>query len=363
MVKMSEAAKVSLKSKALGFLAGIILVIALAIIAAWISKIPEIKYWGLEYVLWAVILGLLVRNTILELLIRKKPTLGVQEKLLVAFRPELFIKTGLVLLGTSVNFYVILRLGAKGIAQALLVVITVFLVAYYVALRLGIEKKFAAVLSAGVSICGVSAAIAAGESVAADRKQVVYAVTLVVVFAIPMLVAIPIVAKTLSMPDMVAGAWIGGNIDTTPAVAAAAQIFSDKALEVASIVKIAQNALIGVVAFLLATYFAMVVEKKSNEKPSPKVIWNRFPKFILGFIFASILATIGVFTKEQLTVLGNLTKWLFAITFVSIGLITAFGDFRKIGGKPFLVFLSATLYNTILTFTTAWLLFGGILPI
>jgi len=359
---MPEIAQVSSRSRAVGFLVGMILVVALAIIAAWISKIPEIKYWGLEYVLWAVVLGLLVRNTIIELLIRKKPTLGVQERLTTAFRPELFIKTGLVLLGTSVNFYVILRLGAKGIVQALLVVITVFLVAYYVARRLGIDKKFAAVLSAGVSICGVSAAIAAGESVLADRKQVVYAVTLVVAFAIPMLVALPVVARALGMPDTVAGAWIGGNIDTTPAVAAAAQIFSDQAVEVATIVKIAQNALIGVVAFLLATYFALVVEKKSSEKPSPKVIWNRFPKFILGFMFASVLATIGVFTKDQLTVLGNLTKWLFAITFVSIGLSTAIGDFGKIGRKPLLVFLSATIYNTILTFTTAWLLFGGILP-
>ncbi|MFQ6086139.1 MAG: YeiH family protein, partial [Candidatus Bathyarchaeia archaeon] len=153
----------------------------------------------------------------------------------------------------------------------------------------------------------------------------------------------------------------GGNIDTTPAVVASGAIFSEAAMEVATIVKFAQNALIGVVAFALACYYVLVLEKKKGERPSIRVIWDRFPKFVLGFLIVSILSTMGVFTSTQISTMKNLYKWLFALTFVSIGLETPLREFRKIGGKPVLAYLIATLYNVALTYCTAWLLFGGIL--
>lgn len=344
---MSEVTEGSLTTKRLDFLAGLPIVIVLAIFANQLAKLTPI----LEYVFWAVLLGLVVRNTI-----------GVPERLRRAFRTELFIKIGLVLLGTSINFWVILAIGAKGLIQAILVVSTVFLVAYYVALRLGLDKKLAAVLSAGVSICGVSAAIAVAGAVLAEKKQLAYVVTLVVVFALPSMLLLPLVAKLLTLPDAVAGAWMGGSIDTTPAVVAASTAFSKGATEVATVIKFAQNALIGVVAFLLASYYTLVVEKKSDKKPSPMEIWYRFPKFILGFVATSILATIGIFTEAHLSVIGNLTKWLFAFSFVCIGLETPLGDFKKLGKKPVIAYFVATVYNTVLTFVTAWLLFGGVFP-
>jgi uncharacterized integral membrane protein (TIGR00698 family) len=344
---MSEASETSLRGKTLDFLAGLPIVIVLAIIANLLSKLNSV----IEFVLWAVGLGLLVGNTI-----------PIPDRLRRAFRTEMFIKIGLVLLGARINFWVITVVGAKGLIQALLVVTTVFLVAYYAAIRLGLDKKFAAVLSTAVSVCGVSAAIAAAYSVLADKKQLAYVVSTVVLFAAPSLVIFPYIGRLLVLPDAVAGAWIGGNIDTTPAVVAAGSIYSETAMEVATIIKFAQNVLIGVVAFLLACYYVLVIEKKGEKRPSAMVIWYRFPKFVLGFIAVSILTTMGIFTGTQITVMKNMYKWLFAMTFVCIGLETPLKEFRKIGGKPILAYFIATLYNVALTFVTAWLLFGGILP-
>lgn len=344
---MTEVTEVPFERKALDFLAGLPIVIVLAIIANLLSKLNSV----IEFVLWAIVLGLFVGNAI-----------RIPRRLRRAFRTELFIKMGLVLLGAKINFWVIAVVGFKGIIQASLVVTTVFLVAFYAATRLGLDKKFAAVLSTAVSVCGVSAAIAAAYSVMADRKQLTYVVTTVVLFAAPSLVIFPYVGKLLGLPDSVAGAWIGGNIDTTPAVVAAGAIYSEAAMEVATIVKFAQNVLIGVVAFVLACYYVFVIEKKKGERrPSAMVVWHRFPKFVLGFVIVSVLTTMGVFTNAQIAVMKNMYKWFFALTFVCIGLETSIGEFRRIGGKPVLAYLIATFYNIVLTYCMAWVLFGGIL--
>ena len=146
-------------------------------------------------------------------------------------------------------------------------------------------------MAASVSICGVSAAIAASGAVLAKKEQLAYVTTLVILFALPLMIFMPWAAKAMGLSTDVAGAWIGGNIDTTAAVVGAGAVHSEAAMKVASIVKMSQNALIGVAAFLLALYWVMVVERKPEKKPSPMEIWNRFPKFVLGFIAASILAS------------------------------------------------------------------------
>jgi uncharacterized membrane protein YadS len=240
---------------------------------------------------------------------------------------------------------------------------------YFLSIKAGLSKSFASILASGVSICGVSAAIAAGGAVKGDPKEVSYTISLILLIAMPMLIFMPMIAKTIGMPDAVAGAWIGGTIDTTPAVVAAGALYSDKAMYVASIVKMSQNVLIGVAAFILALYWALKVEKKSEQKPSLIEIWYRFPKFVVGFIVASIVFSLllvpglGETTVNSiLSVTKGLRGWFFAMAFVCIGLDTRFTELVKIGkGKPLIVFLAAQIFNIILTFGLAWVIFGGVL--
>ena len=209
-----------------------------------------------------------------------------------------------------------------------------------------------------ISICCVSAAIAAAGSVLANKEQLAYITALVIVTALPLMVLMPYLAVAMNLSPAVAGAWFGGNIDTTAAVVAAGTIHSESAMKVASIVKMSQNALIGLVAFLLALYWVIVVERQPQGRPRVRVIWDRFPKFILGFVAASILASIGFFSRAQIADVNALRNWAFALAFVSIGLELSFGELRKMGIKPVVVFLGATLFNTLLALGVATVIFA-----
>lgn len=329
-------------------IASIVLLIVLTIGA------NRLAVWGpstLEFPIWAAGLGL-IANIIFSLL-------GLKEKLDGAFRSELFLKIGLVLLGAGVNLAEIASVGFKGIVQAVIVITAVFFFTWWLSGLLRLDNKLRAVMSAAVSICGVSAAIAATGAVVAKRQQLAYVTTLVILVALPLMVLGPWVAGQIGMSPTWAGAWFGGNIDTTAAVVGAGTIYGEEAVKVATIVKLSQNALIGVAAFLLALYWAVKVEQKeSGQKPSAKLIWDRFPKFVLGFILLSVLASLDFFSKEQVADLKNLRQWALTLAFVGIGWGLAFGDFKEMGAKPLWVFLAATVFNTVLAFIVSWVIFG-----
>jgi uncharacterized integral membrane protein (TIGR00698 family) len=310
--------------------------------------------WGpttLEFPIWAALLGLLANITF--------SLLGIKQRLDQAFKSELFLKIGLVLLGAGVNLTEVVSIGVKGVIQAVIVITTVFFFTWWLAGLFKLDNKLRAVMSAAVSICGVSAAIAATGAVVAKRQQLAYVTALVILVALPLMVIGPWFAGAIGMTPAWAGAWFGGNIDTTAAVVGAGTVYGEEAVKVASIVKLSQNALIGVAAFLLALYWAVRVEQKeTGQKPSAKLIWERFPKFVLGFILLSILASLGLFSKEPVADLKNLRQWALTLAFVGIGWSLVFGDFKEIGAKPVWVFLGATVFNTVLAFIVSWFLFG-----
>ncbi|MCC7355248.1 MAG: putative sulfate exporter family transporter [Anaerolineae bacterium] len=305
---------------------------------------------AIEYPLWAAVLGL-GANLIAS-------ALGVKERLNSAFRTEFFIKIGLVLLGASVNLTQIMSVGARGMIQAVIMVAAVFLFTWWLGGVLKLDSKLRAVMCAAVSICGVSAAIAAGGAVLAKKEQLAYVTTLVILTALPLMILMPYAATAIGMTPEWAGAWFGGNIDTTAAVVGAGTIYGEAAVKVASIVKLSQNTLIGVAAFLLAVYWALKEERRPDERPSARLIWERFPKFVLGFVLVSALTSLGLFDKAQIKDINALRSWAFTLAFVGIGWSLSLRELRTIGGRPLLVYLVATAFNTVLAFGLAWLLFG-----
>ncbi|MEM4311648.1 MAG: putative sulfate exporter family transporter [Nitrososphaerales archaeon] len=361
LLTLASVGVIGMKENVKSFAIGFPIIFILAFLSFLITGQKTLgKDYGLEFPLWALVLGLLISNTV-----------GTPKWLKAAAKTELFIKIGLVLLGAEILFHKILAAGAYGMLQAIIVVLSVFYFCYLFATKvLKIERRFASILSTGVSICGVSAAIAAGGAVKGDPKQVSYTVSLVLLLAIPMLVFMPFIARVLEMPDAVAGAWLGGTIDTTPAVVAAGALYSKKAMDVAAIVKMSQNVLIGVWAFALALYFVTKVERKAREaNPSPLEIWYRFPKFILGFIIASLVVSLlfvpalGAKQVDGIVgITGGFRAWWFAMGFVSIGLGTNFVELMKIGkGRPFAAFSIAQIFNIFLTLFLAYIIFGGII--
>jgi uncharacterized integral membrane protein (TIGR00698 family) len=323
----------------------------------WAAGTPFAKVAkSIEFPIYAIALGL-IGNAILT-------KLAVRDALSHGFRTEFFIKTGLVLLGASINLKVLVTAAGPAIIQALLLISIVFGFTWWLGGRLGLDDKLRALLASAVSICGVSAAIAAAGAVQAKREQLAYAASLVIAFALPSIFLLPWLSDVLHLSDAVAGAWIGGNIDTTAAVAAAGALAGEDALQIATIVKTTQNALIGVVAIALTAYFALKIERKSADEARPSIgqFWERFPKFVLGFIAASVLGTLYLQwggDKNAIATVNDLRTWFLIFAFVSIGLEFSLKGLREAGWRPIALFASATVVNIVVALGLAAVLFGS----
>jgi uncharacterized integral membrane protein (TIGR00698 family) len=338
------------------FAIGFPMVFLLAYTALFLAGNHNLRALGLEFVIWALVLGLLISNLF------KLP-----KWLKEAVQTEYFIKTGLVIFGASILFDHIIRAGALGIIQGAIVITSVLYFAYW-ALRkfFKLDDEFAAVMASAVSVCGVSAAIAAHGAVRGDPKKLSYVTSLVLLIALPMMVLQPFIARLLDLSQPVAGAWMAGTIDTTAAVVVAGALYGEVAMQYASILKLTQNAMIGVVGFVLATVwvFKDAGRTPGASKPKPIDIWYRMPKFVLGFVVASFLFSfiIDPITVEATSPLvTHLRVIWFAMAFVSIGLDTRFVDLIKTGGgKPALGFITTQLFNVLFVLGIAYLLFGGV---
>jgi uncharacterized membrane protein YadS len=336
------------------FAAGFPVVYGLAWLAQIVAGNATLHYWGLEYVVFALVIGLVVSNV-----------LGVPGWLMEAVKTEYYIRTGLVILGAGVLFFEILQAGYLGLIQAVMVVSVVWYLCFRLARRLGVDDGFSAMLATAVAVCGVSAAIAAYGAVRGDRKKLSYVTSLVLLVAVPMMIVQPWIARLLGIPDLVAGAWLGGTLDTSASVVAAGALISEAAMKVGTIVKFSQNVLIGVIAFLLAFWWVLRDGAGAGRRPSAGLIWNRFPKFVLGFlvtsfVFSFLLEPEAVSATKGL-LSGLRTVW-FALAFTCIGLETRLVDLVGMeGGRPALAFLGAQAANIVWALILSFLLFGGIL--
>ncbi len=356
---------------ALGYaIAGVLVVVTLGALTRLLET--QVPQWAagtpfarvaksIEFPVYAIALGL-IGNAVLT-------KLALRDALSKGFRTEFFIKTGLVLLGASINLKVLVTAAGPAIIQALLLISIVFGFTWWLGGRLGLDDKLRALLASAVSICGVSAAIAAAGAVQAKREQLAYAASLVIAFALPSIFLLPWLSDVLGLSDEVAGAWIGGNIDTTAAVAASGAIAGENALQIATIVKTTQNALIGVVAIALTAYFALKVERGAAPEngsvavPSVLQFWERFPKFVLGFIAASVIGTLYLQWvsdgKAEIATVNEMRTWFLIFAFVSIGLEFSLNGLREAGWRPIALFASATVVNIVVALGLAVVLFGN----
>ena len=330
-------------------------IFVIAAAAVYITRLPAIKSTGIESVLFSVAIGLVISNLI-----------GIPDWLRPAMQSEFFIKTGLVVLGSSVIFSEILKAGFFGIVQSLVVVFSVWYFAFWIAKKMKVDGEMSTMLASAVSICGVSAAIATCGAIKGDNKKLSYVISLVLVVAIPMMYVMPWLAGQMGLSQEVAGAWLGGTIDTTGAVVASGKFIGETAEKYSVIIKSSQNVLLGLAAFLISIYWSYRGTQR-EEKPTASVLWQRFPKFVLGFVVVSVIFStcFDMSTAKEISGVANknFREALFSIAFVSIGLETNFKQlFSQQNKKPMYAFLAAQLFNVVLTLVVAYVLFGLIAP-
>lgn len=336
------------------FIPGFPVVYLLTVIALIIAGSSAVRDLNLEAVIISLSIGLIISNFF-----------KVPGWLRAALSTELYVKIGLVLLGTSVIFGDILKAGSLGLIQAVVVVVSVWYFAFWVSKKLKVDSEMTMMLASAVSICGVSAAIATSGAIKGDPKKLSYIISLVLITAVPMMIGMPYIAQLLKLPQEVTGAWLGGTIDTTGAVVASGTLVGETALKISTIVKFSQNVLLGIAAFIISIYWSYTKHpgvEGEQVKPSLGVIWDRFPKFVLGFIAASLLFSFIIqpaVINEVKGSLKNLQVLWFTLAFTSIGLETKFRDlFKHENRKPLYAFLIAQTFNIIITLIIAYFLFS-----
>ena len=301
-----------------------------------------------EYVLFAIAIGMVIGNTVrLPAIIQA----GVNTY-------ELWLKTGIVLMGASLALQNVLKIGAAGLALVFVEILVSIVVARFLARVFGLTDKLGSLIGVGVGICGVSAIIGATGAIKAEEEDQSYAIATILLFGAVMLFVFPLLGHLFGMPDKIFGFWTGLAIDNTAETIATGMAYSDAAGKLATIVKLSRNALMGLVILGFALFYARQ-GLAPEVKDKGKFIWDRFPKFLLGFLFMSLLATIGFFSPTQVKALTALSKWLFLLTFAGVGFAT---QFRRMGAgiKPFLVGFGAEAVVTVITLAmvlaaSAWL--------
>jgi uncharacterized integral membrane protein (TIGR00698 family) len=343
-------------------LPGAVALAALAGAAYLLAAQKVIHHYNLEYPLWALLVGILIGNAV-----------GVPSWLDRALAGEFLIKTGLVIFGAEVLFGRLLELGLPGLLTSWVVTPIVLVATYWSGVHLLKipSKSLCMVVSADMSVCGVSAAIATGAACRAKKEELSLAIGLSLFFTVIMMVVMPPVIDWLGLDPIVGGAWIGGTIDATGAVVAAGESLGKEAGEVAATVKMIQNSMIGIIAFAVAVYWAGWVERRQGPREGSLAAeaWARFPRFILGFLAASIVCSWLFSTSPEAALwidgtttgfTSRLRGWLFCAGFVCMGLQTNFRELAPVlaSGRPLALYIGGQCLNLILTLAMASLTFG-----
>jgi uncharacterized integral membrane protein (TIGR00698 family) len=355
------------------FIPSFVFVFILSTLIYFAGNWDQASHYNLEPPLLALIIGLIISNLI-----------GLPRWLDAGFRVEFYIKLGIVLLGATLPFTLIIWAGPVAILQASIVSLVTFFVIFFTARKLGLDKRLASVLGAGGAVCGVSASIAVAGAVRAKKEHPPIAISLVVFWAIILIFALPLISRTLQLPTGMAGAWIGTSEFADAAGLAAAQSYggfagghpgisgtADQALASYTLIKvIGRDMWIGIWSFVLALIAVTVWERsETNSKVQVGQIWWRFPKFIIGFLIASVLTTLivhgntlGDYNKlvrpSLIAPITSLRTWAFTFSFLSIGLTTRFRELATAGIKPFVAFTVGVVANVILGYILSVVIFG-----
>ena len=294
-------------------------------IAAY-GKAHHLALPNIEYVLWAIIYGLIVANTV-----------GVPSLLKPGVDTyEFWLKTGIVFLGVRFLLGDVLKLGALSLAFVVIELAISITLMTWLGNKFKLSPKLTSLLAIGSSICGVSAIIAAKGAIEAEDEDVSYAIAAILALGAFSLIGFPLIGHALGMTDQSYGLWAGLAVDNTAEATAAGALYSETAAKFAVLAKTARNATIGFVVLAYAIYWAR--QKQAHAITSKAAfLWQKFPKFVLGFLLISTLATVGFFAQPQIASLANLSRWAFLLTFAGVGLKTDLREMRKQGLRPFIV--------------------------
>jgi uncharacterized integral membrane protein (TIGR00698 family) len=316
---------------------GLLLLAAVGFGGKWIEQ--SIAHYGkahhltlpnIEYVLWAILIGLVIANTV-----------GVPKVFAAGVATyDFWLKVGIVLLGSRFLIGDLLRLGGISLLLVALEITLALAAMHALGRAFGLKRKLTSLLAVGSAVCGVSAIIATQGAIDADEEDSSTAIAAILALGALSLFTFPLIGHSLHLSDHAYGLWAGLAIDNTAEATAAGALYSDVAGKFAVLVKTTRNAMIGFVVLGYALYWASPkrgLGQGQTVQNKVRFVLQKFPRFVLGFLLISLLASVAVFTKPQLAALANLSRWAFLLTFAGVGLRTNIRELGKQGWKPLAV--------------------------
>ncbi len=337
VAETSEEQPIFTSRNLLDYVPGVLLLIGIGLLGKyaqiWWNALAKKEHWtvpDIEYVLWAIVIGLLITNTV-----------GLHR----VFRPgvqtyEFWLKIGIVALGARFVLGDIVKLGGISLVQILLDMAIAGTIILLAAKAFGLSGKLGSLLAIGTSICGVSAIVASKGAIRARNSDVSYAIAAILALGAVALFTLPLIGHALGLSSHEFGLWAGLAVDNTAETTATGYLYSEEAGKLAVLVKSVRNALIGFVVLGFALYWA---SKGEADELAPgfgakaRFVWDKFPKFVLGFLAVSTLATAHLLSKGQIANLGNVSKWAFLLTLAGVGLNTNVRELARTGWRPLVV--------------------------
>jgi uncharacterized integral membrane protein (TIGR00698 family) len=343
---LKTAAPSPILLRALERLPGLALLLVLGLAGKWTEA--TLLAWGranhvavpdIEYVLWAILYGLIIANSV-----------GVPRIFRAGVATyEFWLKAGIVLLGVRFLLGDVLKLGGVSLVLVAIELTVSIVIMTWLGRRFGLAPKLTSLLAIGSSICGVSAIIAAKGAIRARDEEASLAIAAILALGAVSLFTFPLIGHAVGFTDHAYGLWAGLAVDNTAEATAAGSLFSDEAGRYAVLAKTCRNATIGFVVLGYAIYWASRGEAETIGNRGA-FLWAKFPKFVLGFLLISLLATLGFFTREQSASIAALSRWAFLLTFAGVGLSTDIRRLSAQGWRPLVVGTAGEIGIAVITF-------------
>jgi uncharacterized integral membrane protein (TIGR00698 family) len=332
-IALPQSPSISLPSRFLRLVPGVALLAVIGYAGKLLEKnvnaYAKAHHWifpNIEYVLWAILLGLVISN-VFGLAAIFKPGVATY---------EFWLKAGIVLLGARFLLGDVWKLGGVSLLLVGIEILGAIAFMTFLGRLFGLRPKLTTLLAVGSAVCGVSAIIATKGAIDADDEDSSFAIAAILALGAIALFTFPLIGHALHLSDHAYGVWAGLAVDNTAEATAAGALYSDAAAKLAVLTKTTRNALIGFVVLAYAIYWASRGQAETIGNKAA-FLWQKFPKFVLGFLLISALATAGFFNKDHNLALANLSRWAFLLTFAGVGLRTNFREMRKQGLRPFAV--------------------------
>lgn len=310
-------------------LPGVLLLLSVAIIAWYatphiVTLHPAIKALNLSDFIVAIILGMIICNTV-----------GVPSFCKAGLRySTLLTKTGIVVMGSKYSFAALVKTGSEAILLTGVFLFGSALLLMWFAKKLKMSPSLGACLAAALSVCGVSACVAIAPAVRAKNEEIAYTIAVVLMFGLLALFSFPYIGHWLDLSANQFGAFAGVGIVNSAQVLAAGFAFSPDAGVVAGVYNIGRVIFLPVVVLMLAIMVASEnadVQAEMSRTSKLKMIIDKFPVFVIGFLLIVFINTFGLLTPAEAKQAGKFMNWCFLLGFASIGLTTHLGDLKAAG--------------------------------